>query len=272
MLDVIANKEIELDRFVIASSMSTYGEGEYHCRACDEPRYPRLRDSEQLEAGNWEVPCANCGARLDPVPTTESKPLNSNSIYAITKKSQEEMCLSIGRAYDIPVLALRYFNIYGERQALDNPYTGVCAIFSSRIKNDRRPLIFEDGDQTRDFIHVSDIARANRLALTEDDVSDRAINIGSGNPTTITDLAEELVRRYGKDDELSPKVTNKFRSGDIRHCFADVSRAKELIGFEAQVPLEDGLRELVSWGLNSDATDNTDQAYSEMEKKDLIFG
>jgi dTDP-L-rhamnose 4-epimerase len=155
---------------------------------------------EQFEAQEWELSCADCGSRLDPVPTTESKSLDSDSIYAITKKNQEEMCLSIGRAYDIPVVALRYFNIYGERQALDNPYTGVCAIFSSRIKNDRPPLIFEDGNQTRDFIHVSDIARANRLALTEEDAVGRAINVGTGDPASITELAEELIRRYGKEE------------------------------------------------------------------------
>lgn len=270
MLDIIANEEIELDRFVIASSMSAYGEGEYYCSDCDEPRYPGLRDVEQFEAQEWELSCDDCGSRLDPVPTTESKPLDSDSIYAITKKNQEEMCLSVGRAYDIPVVALRYFNIYGERQALDNPYTGVCAIFSSRIKNDRQPLIFEDGDQTRDFIHVSDIARANRFALTEADAVGRAINIGTGDPTSITELAEELIRRYGEENELSPKVTNKFRSGDIRHCYADVSLAEDLLGFEAQVSLETGLERLVSWGLDSSATDNTDEAYAEMEEKGLI--
>lgn len=270
MLDVIANEEINLERFVIASSMSAYGEGEYYCTTCDEYRYPPLRDVEEFEEKKWELHCSDCDSRLDPVPTTESKPLDSDSIYAITKKNQEEMCLSMGRAYDVPVVALRYFNIYGSRQALDNPYTGVCAIFSSRIKNDRPPLIFEDGEQTRDFIHVSDIARANRLALEESAAVGEAINVGTGNPTSITELAEELIRRYGKEGELTPDVTNEFRSGDIRHCFADTTRAEELLGFEANASLKSGLEELVSWGLDNDATDNTDEAYAEMNEKGLI--
>jgi dTDP-L-rhamnose 4-epimerase len=270
MLDIISNNDIDIERFVIASSMSAYGEGEYYCESCEEQRFSSLRNVEQLEAGKWEVYCSECNSRLNPVPTTESKPLDSDSIYAITKKNQEEMCLSVGRAYDIPVVALRYFNIYGSRQALDNPYTGVCAIFSSRIKNDNSPLIFEDGEQTRDFIHVSDIARANRQALEKSDAVGHAINIGTGDPTSITELAEELIRRYGKENELTPNVTNEFRSGDIRHCYADVSHAEEYLDFEAEVSLEEGLAELVSWGLNSDATDNSSEAYSEMKEKGLI--
>lgn len=270
MLDVIVSNEIDLDRFVIASSMSAYGEGEYYCKSCEEHQSPPLRDVEQLEQSEWELLCETCGNRLDPVPTTESNSLDSDSIYAITKKSQEEMCLSVGRAHDLPVVALRYFNIYGSRQALDNPYTGVCAIFSSRIKNDRSPLIFEDGQQTRDFIHVSDIARANRLALEVESAVGEAINIGTGEPTTISELAEELIRRYGKSEKLTPDVTNEFRSGDIRHCVADTSRAEHLLNFKAEVSLEAGLKELVSWGINHDATDNTDKAYSEMEEKGLI--
>lgn len=270
LLDVLANGDVDVERFVLASSMSAYGEGEYRCADCGERKHPPLRDPEQLSAGGWELACPDCGAPIDPVPTSESKPLDSDSIYAITKKAQEEMCLSVGRSYNLSVVPLRYFNIYGSRQALDNPYTGVCAIFSSRIKNGRPPLVFEDGRQTRDFVHVSDIARANRLALESEGAAGTPINIGTGDPTTIAELASELIRRYGKDDELSPDVTNEFRSGDIRHCYADVSRAEELLGFEAEVTLESGLEELVSWGLKNEAMDRTDEAYAEMEKKGLI--
>jgi dTDP-L-rhamnose 4-epimerase len=270
LLDVIASKEIDVDRFVVASSMSLYGEGEYQCQVCGERKDPPLRDVNQLEAGEWELECPDCGATLYPVPTTETKSRDSDSIYAITKRSQEDMCLSIGRSYDMPVVALRYFNIYGSRQALDNPYTGVCAIFSSRIKNGRPPLIFEDGRQTRDFVHVSDIARANRLAMEEDDVVGTPINIGGGEPTAIVELASELIRRYGKDKELSPEVTEEFRSGDIRHCYADISRAERLLDFEPEVTLESGLEELVSWGIEREAADRTDEVYAEMEEKGLI--
>jgi dTDP-L-rhamnose 4-epimerase len=269
ILDVIVDEDVDLEKMIVASSMSIYGEGEYRCGACGERRHPPLRDDEQMARGQWEHVCPDCGTALDPVATPEAKPRESTSIYAITKKDQEEMTLSIGRAYDIPTVALRYFNIYGSRQALDNPYTGVCAIFSSRIKNDNPPLVFEDGEQTRDFVHVRDVARANRLAM-ESDADDVAVNVGTGEPTTINDIAETLVDLYGKSEELSPEIANDFRQGDIRHCFADIERAREELGFEPTVTFEDGMRELVEWGREQDAEDNFEQAHAELEEKGLV--
>lgn len=269
MLDILVDEDIDLEKMVVASSMSIYGEGEYFCEECGESRHPSLRDDTQMARGEWEHACSVCNEPLSPQPTPESKPRDSTSIYAITKKDQEEMMLSIGRAYDIPTVALRYFNIFGSRQALDNPYTGVCAIFSSRIKNDNPPLVFEDGEQTRDFIHVSDVARANRLAM-ESDATDVAVNVGSGDPRTINDVAETLIELYGKADDLEPEIAEDYRQGDIRHCFADTMRAAEELGFQAEVGFEDGMRELVEWGREQEAEDNFEQAQSELEEQGLV--
>ena len=269
ILDVIVNEDIELEKMVVASSMSNYGEGVYHCPTCEEEQYPTLRAEEQMATGSWEHRCDVCDSELEPVPTPEEKSLDSTSIYAITKKDQEEMVLSIGRAYDIPAVALRYFNAYGSRQSLDNPYTGVCAIFSSRIKNDNPPLLFEDGEQTRDFIHVSDVARAN-VAAIESDVTDEAINVGTGNPKTIREIANTLIDLYGKSDSLSPEIADEFRAGDIRHCYADTTKAEELLDFEPDVDFEDGMRELVAWGREQDSEDHFDQAKEELEDKGLV--
>jgi dTDP-L-rhamnose 4-epimerase len=270
LLDTIVNEDIDLEKIVVASSMSIYGEGAYHCPACEASRHPSLRDEAQLARGEWEHACETCGAALEARPTPESKPRESTSVYAITKKDQEELTLSVARAYDIPAVALRYFNAYGSRQALDNPYTGVCAIFSSRIKNDNPPLIFEDGAQTRDFVHVSDVARANRLAIERDAARDVAINVGTGTPTTIRDIAETLIELYGKTDDLTPEIADDFRQGDIRHCYADTTRAEDVLGFSPSVGFTEGMRELVEWGREQEAEDRFEQAHAELEERGLV--
>jgi dTDP-L-rhamnose 4-epimerase len=269
ILDIIVDEEIALEKMVVASSMSIYGEGEYYCPDCESVRHPSLRDDEQMANAEWEHACSECGTVLEPKPTPEPKPRDSTSIYAITKKDQEEMMLSIGRAYDIPTVALRYFNIFGSRQALDNPYTGVCAIFSSRIKNDNPPLVFENGEQTRDFVHVSDIARANRLAM-ESEAENVAVNVGTGTPTSINEVAQTLIDLYSKADELDPEIADDYRQGDIRHCYADPTKASEELEFEAEVGFEEGIHELVEWGREQDAEDNFEQAHEELEEKGLV--
>ena len=272
ILDVIANEDIDLEKIVVASSMSIYGEGAYRCPTDGSVYHPSLRSESQMAAGNWEQTTADCAAALEPIPTPESKPRESTSVYAISKKDQEELTLSVARAYNIPAVALRYFNIYGSRQSLDNPYTGVCAIFSSRIKNDNPPLIFEDGEQTRDFVHVSDVARANVAAIEREEATDVAINVGTGTPTSIYEVAETLVELYGKEDELDPEIADDFRQGDIRHCYADTTRAEELLGFEADVEFREGMRRLVEWGRTQDAEDRFEEAHSKLEAKGLVGG
>jgi len=182
----------------VASSMSIYGEGAYQCDDCGMV-YPSLRSEERLRRREWEMTCPNCGKEVTPVPTDETKPLQPTSIYAVTKKDQEEMSLAVGRAYGIPTVALRYFNVYGPRQSLNNPYTGVCAIFSARIKNNNPPLIFEDGLQSRDFVSVHDVVAANILAMESSNVDYEVFNVGTGKPTNIFGIARVLVKLYDKD-------------------------------------------------------------------------
>jgi dTDP-L-rhamnose 4-epimerase len=268
LLDIIANDKVNVGRIVVASSMSIYGEGCYRC-----PEHglvaPRLRPESQLKARQWDPFCPTCGATLSPVPTPEDKALLPTSVYAISKMDQELLCLSVGAAYGIGVVALRYFNAYGPRQALSNPYTGVAAIFSGRLLNGRAPLAFEDGQQLRDFIHVRDVARATVLALESDKATGEAINVGVGSPLTILQVAQLLAKQLGVD--INPEVTGKFRAGDIRHCWADPTRARELLGFTAEVPLEDGVAELIDWVSTQKADDRVDRAYAELGQRGLAL-
>jgi dTDP-L-rhamnose 4-epimerase len=247
-------------KLLVASSMSIYGEGAY------EPAPAVERTREQLERGEWEPRGPN-GEELTPVPTPETKEPSLASVYALTKFDQERMALLYGAAYDVPTVALRFFNVYGPRQALSNPYTGVLAIFASRLLNDRRPLVYEDGGQRRDFVNVADVARACRLALERDGADGRVVNIGGGHSASILEIAEQLARVLGK--EIEPELAGKFRAGDIRHCFADVTLAHEALGFEAEVALEDGMAELARWLEGQVATDRFDEAAAELADRGL---
>ena len=268
LLDVIVNAGIQLHRLVVASSMSSYGEGQYACPACG-PAAPPLRPAAQLQARQWEVRCPGCGQGAHSVPTPETKPFAPASVYAISKRDQEELCLAIGRSYRLPTVALRYFNAYGSRQALSNPYTGVCAIFSARIKNRNRPILYEDGGQTRDLVHVRDVVQANLLAMTHPRAVDQAFNVGSGRATSILEIAQTLSRLYGVPVE--PEVTGKYRVGDLRHCYADISKLRAL-GFNPTVAFEEGLRELVEWGRDAVARDGVEDAARELELRGLANG
>jgi dTDP-L-rhamnose 4-epimerase len=186
----------------------------------------------------------------------------------VTKQDQEQYCLAVGRAYKIPTVAFRYFNVYGTRQALSNPYTGVCAIFSSRLLNDQAPTIFEDGEQSRDFVHVSDIVQANLLALETDGGDYNAFNIGTGRATSIKKISELLAAGLGKD--IAPILVRKYREGDIRHCVADISKARKMLGYEPKVTLEDGLAELLNWLAEQEAEDKVESATAELAERSLV--
>jgi dTDP-L-rhamnose 4-epimerase len=267
LLEVLAERRADIRKLIVASSMSIYGEGAYFC-ATHGAVHPRTRPLPRLEQRHWEVACPVCGEELAPAPTGEDKPTFPTSVYAITKQDQELLCLVAGRAYDIPTVALRYFNLYGPRQALSNPYTGVCAIFASRLLNDERPLVFEDGLQTRDFVHVSDAVRANLLAMESGGADYQAVNVGTGIPTSVLAAAHLLAGGLGKD--LEPDVVARFREGDIRHCVADTERARTLLGFEPQVTLEQGMPELLAWIQDEPAVDHVSQATAELEARSLI--
>jgi len=253
LLEALVERPVR--KLVVASSMSIYGEGAYR------DAEPGERPREQLERREWDFP------GLEPVPTPETKRPALSSIYALTKYDQERACLVCGAAYGIPTVALRLFNAYGTRQALSNPYTGVLAIFASRLLNDRRPRVFEDGRQRRDFVAVADVARAFALALEGDRADGLALNVGSGESVTVGGLAEQLAASIGK--EIEPELTGDYRAGDIRHCFADVSLARETLGYEPQVELADGMRELVAWLEGQVAVDRVDDAAAELARRGL---
>jgi dTDP-L-rhamnose 4-epimerase len=242
ILEVISGCSHTLERMVVASSMSVYGEGEYVTSA-GQRIAPELRSRDQLINKDWEL--MNSSGRLYPVPTAETKLLHPASIYAVNKRDHEEMFLSVGRALDIPTVALRLFNAYGSRQALSNPYTGVAAIFISRLLNDQAPLVFEDGEQMRDFVHVSDVAEAFATVLGSGKRLWDVFNVGSGNPITVNDIARVLARLLQKN--IAPEVLQQYRVGDVRHCFADISKFKKEFNVVPKLHLESGMAELIEW-------------------------
>ncbi len=252
LLQAILDTKAEIRKLVVASSMSIYGEGQYLCRHCGEVA-PRPRPLEQLKAKQWETLCPSCGRELTPLATTEAKPLQCTSIYALSKKDQEEMTLLFGRTYGIAVVALRYFNIYGTRQALSNPYTGVAAIFASRLLNRHAPMIFEDGRQMRDFVSVHDVVQANLLAMESSKADGMALNIGSGSPISIAEVAAQLSECLG--ESMPAEITGKYRVGDIRHCFADITAARKVLGYQPRYRFSDGISELVAWLRSQTAVD-----------------
>lgn len=267
LLDIVVNHKTPVRKIIVAASMSSYGEGCYRCEACGPVR-PPLRGEEQMARGDWELHCPSCDATLTPVPTDENAYQVCNSIYAFTKRHQEEMALNIGRTYNIPVVALRYFNVYGPRQSLSNPYTGVAAIFLSRLKNDNPPVIYEDGLQTRDFVSVRDIAQANLLALEKEEADFEVFNVGVGRPIPIRHVAEVLAQRLGKD--IQPEITHRFRKGDVRHCFASIEKIRQRLGYEPKVSFEDGMAELVAWSQEVEAVDRFDEAAQELARRGLV--
>lgn len=265
LLEALAKQPIE--RLVVASSMSVYGEG--LARAGNgELVSPDARSEAQLRRGAWELRGSR-GEPLTPVATPESKQPSLSSVYALNKYVQERMSLMVGQAYRIPTVALRFFNVYGPRQALSNPYTGVLAIFAARLLNNRPPLVFEDGLQQRDFVHVHDVAQACLLALTSTTAVGGVFNIGSGQSRTVLSIAHDLARVLGVS-HITPNVLGKYRVGDIRHCFADLSRSRAELGYAPSVDFQAGLTELAGWLADEAADDQVDRATAELERRSLI--
>lgn len=258
-------KRQPFSRLVVASSMSVYGEGLY--RSTDGTLYPVVkRAPRHLKSGLWE-PTDSAGRPLEALPTPESKLLSMGSVYALSKYDQERLCLLVGAAYDIPTVALRFFNVYGPNQALSNPYTGVLAIFAARLLNARPPLMFEDGEQRRDFVYVGDVAEACRLALCSDAAIGRAFNIGSGRAVTINQIARLLATALGV--AIEPEITGECRTGDIRHCFPDISQARSVLGYRPRTTLEDGIGRLVEWLDGRVAVDRVGEAFAALATRGL---
>jgi len=269
LLDILVNKEHSVKKLIVASSMSIYGEGKYKCESCGDI-YPKFREKNDLEKGIWEFKCKSCDKELKNVPTDEEKPLDSTSIYAMSKKHQEKMSLLIGDTYGIDTIALRLFNVYGSRQALSNPYTGVCAIFCSNLLCGNPPIIFEDGLQTRDFVNVKDICQALTLAMEKPQAKGEIFNVGTGIPITIKKIADTLIAKMNL--EIKPIITNKYRAGDIRHCYADISKIKQKLGYEPKISFEDGIEELIQWVKlqTGKVEDKSGKALEELKNKGLV--
>ena len=267
LLQAILETGSQPDKIILASSMSIYGEGKYLCAGCGEVA-PRPRSLEQLASKQWNVVCPSCSRSVMPTATDENKPLQCTSIYALSKKYQEEMVLLFSRTYGVPAVALRYFNIYGSRQSLSNPYTGVAAIFASRLMNGNSPIIFEDGLQMRDFVSVRDIVQANLLAMDSSAADGMALNVGSGQSVTLREVAAELGRALGVSVPFEP--TGKYRAGDIRHCFGDISAVSRLLGYRPRVRLKQGIQELVQWLKSQEANDRVEEAMERLNLHGLV--
>ncbi|TMC47788.1 MAG: NAD-dependent epimerase/dehydratase family protein [Chloroflexi bacterium] len=268
LVEEVVRRHDHVRRLIAASSMVVYGEG---CYRCVEHGIlaPGLRREEDLRQRLWEPHCPRCGEELSPVPTDEDTALRPTSPYAISKRDCEELVLVAGRAHGLESVALRYLNVYGPRQALGNPYTGVAAIFCTRLLSGLRPIVFEDGDQRRDLTHVSDIVQANLLAMEAPSVVGQAINVGTGTSITVRELAAALARSLDRED-LTPAITGRYRAGDIRHCWADLTRAGELLGYAPQIERAAGLAELARWVASESPVNRTDAATAELSERGLI--
>ncbi len=265
LLEALIKNPVE--KLVVASSMSVYGEGLYK-KTNGEIVPGHERRLNDLKNGRWELLDENNNI-MHPVPTTEEKIPSLSSVYALSKYDQERLCLITGRAYGIPVTALRFFNVYGTRQALSNPYTGVLAIFASRLMNGKNPLVYEDGNQKRDFVNVRDVANACVLACEKSESDGEVINVGSGKAYSIKEIAERLATVLNLP-ELRPSITSNYRAGDIRHCYSDISKARKLLGYSPEIDLETGLAELTDWLSRQEAVDAFETAGRELEERGLI--
>ena len=268
LLQLLSERNRPLKKLLIFTSMTGYGEGLY--RRPSDGAFERvdIRDELSIEKYGWDPVCPETHEVLEPVPTPESSALLASNIYALTKRYQEELSFSLGKVFNFPVVCLRLFNVYGPRQSLSNPYTGVLAIFLSRLLAGQSPVVFEDGRQTRDFISVHDVVDAAVKAIQSPDADNRVINIGSGMPRGIGDCAVALAQLLCQD--IEPLISAKFRKGDIRHCTADITIAQQLLGFSPQVRWEDGLSELIEWAKNAPSSDNFKQAEKELLERGLV--
>jgi dTDP-L-rhamnose 4-epimerase len=271
LLDILVNQKHSVQKLIVASSVGVYGEGAYRCPACG-PQAPGLRPVEQLETRDWEPRCPSCGRSLEPAATHEDKLLHRDNIYAMTKYHQEEMALLVGRTYGIPTVTPRFFNVYGPRQSLSNPYAGVAAIFLGRLLNDKAPVVFEDGGQLRDFVSIRDVVDCLVLMLERSGADYLPVNIGSGSRITILEIAKTLARLTGKS--IEPQVLDTGRTFDIRHCVADISRARETLGYAPKVSFDEGMAELIAWAQSSPErpVDLFDKALAELNQHGLLAG
>jgi dTDP-L-rhamnose 4-epimerase len=271
VLDCLQERDRPLRKFLVFTSMTGYGEGLYRRPSDGRLLRVAIRSDDDIARHGWEPACPETGETLDQAPTPEEAALLARNVYALTKRWQEELALALGEVYGFPVVCLRLFNVYGPRQSLSNPYTGVLAIFLARLLAGERPVVYEDGGQSRDFISVHDVAETAVRLLGTGDADGRILNLGSGVARRIGDIADTLAVLTGRED-LPPRITGQFRRGDVRHCTADVRRARETIGFTPRVSWEDGLRELLDWCRDAASSDQFGHAQRELERHGLLSG
>ncbi len=244
LLELMQTEHTGVERIVVASSVAVYGEGAYHCAKCGRQN-GSTRPVRQLEAKQWELLCPKCGQVMKPMATDEEKLISPEKPYSISKFDEERLVLGFGKDYGIHACALRFFLTYGPRQSLTNPYTGILAIFSSRLMNDMEPILFEDGNQTRDFVFVEDVAKAIAMTLTEPKANQQVFNVGTGKATTVREIALILARLL-KKSTIEPKISELFRPGEARHIYADISRITQ-IGYSPSISVEEGIGKIVPW-------------------------
>lgn len=268
MLDVLTNSEHKVKKVIVASSRAIYGEGKYHCEK-DGVVFPGKRRKRDLDNGLFDIKCDICGSPLALLPTDEDAKIQPESIYAITKSNQEQMVLISCDSLNIPAVALRYQNVYGPGQSLTNPYTGILSIFSTRILNNNNINVFEDGQESRDFVYIDDVIEATVLAIQKKINKSIALNVGSGISTTVEYLANSLKKLYNSEVEVN--VSGDYRIGDIRHNKADIEKVKNVLGFTPKTPFDTGLRNFVDWVKQQEVkSDNYDKSIIEMKKKGLM--
>ncbi len=273
LLDIVANEKHSIRKIVLASSVTVYGEGKYSCLRHGIV-FPAVREMEKTGGRQWELLCrrqdgaTRCPETLLPLATDEEKPATPVSIYAITKRAQEEMFLAVGRTYGIPVTVLRYFNVFGSRQALSNPYTGVAKIFALQFAQGKVPLVYEDGLQTRDFIHVSDVIQANLLALSREEANGEIFNVGTGQPISVLEMARTIAKQFGSKAEILP--SHECRAGDVRHCWADITKIRTRLGFQPRTIFPSGLEDLLARAGGEESPDQTALGHTELVQRGLI--
>jgi dTDP-L-rhamnose 4-epimerase len=267
LLDILANESHQVCKLVLASSRAIYGEGAYRCSTCGVVA-PKQRQAAALEAQEWLLACPSCNSEITPLPTVETKQPQPASMYAITKLTQERMSLCFSDSYDLPVVVLRYFNVYGPNQSFKNPYTGIITTFLTRIYNNKAPKIYEDGMMTRDFVHVKDVTRASIMAMVREQANGQIINVGSGVNTSIYDLAEKLCKLLSPD--IKPKIVGIARVGDIRHCTADLELAHKYLEFTPKIYIEDGLKSVIGDAASQTLVDRSSVALQQLVKAGML--
>ena len=267
LLEVLAGSPGRVKKVILSSSRAVYGEGACRCPYCGIV-HPGARSRTQLERREWDLLCPYCGEPVEPLPTPEDIPLLPSSVYALTKRVQEDLLRTFSSSYGIPSVILRYFNVYGLRQALNNPYTGIGAIFTNRALSGKDIIIYEDGKPGRDVVNVRDVVQANLLALENPAAENGIFNVGSGERLTVLDLAELIRQRTGSTVGL--EFSGKYRVGDIRDCYADLSKSRSVLGYAPRVSFNAGVDELISWARGEQLEDRFEEAEGALRERRLL--